>query len=159
MAHAAPTPGGTRGMRRTPATRRTTRPPARTPDVFSERFHRVARYAIPVVLGLLYGYWAAANKRDGGPITGGNLLFGFVTALAFIVLCIAVAVLAPRLMRELHSLTKSAFAGAAIGFLYSQGGASVWASVVLGLVVTAAIFTVFFYRYYTREDAEGNRIR
>ncbi|GCB47557.1 hypothetical protein SNL152K_4862 [Streptomyces sp. NL15-2K] len=146
-------------MRRTPATRRTTRPPARTPDVFSERFHRVARYAIPVVLGLLYGYWAAANKRDGGPITGGNLLFGFVTALAFIVLCIAVAVLAPRLMRELHSLTKSAFAGAAIGFLYSQGGASVWASVVLGLVVTAAIFTVFFYRYYTREDAEGNRIR
>jgi Ca2+/Na+ antiporter len=159
MAHAAPTPGGTRGMRRTRATRRTTRPPARTPDIFSERFHRVARYAIPVVLGLLYGYWAAANRRDGGPITGGNLLFGFVTALAFIVLCIAVAVLAPRLMRELHSLTKSAFAGAAIGFLYSQGGASVWASVVLGLVVTAAIFTVFFYRYYTREDAQGNRIR
>jgi hypothetical protein len=146
-------------MRRTRATRRTTRPPARTPDIFSERFHEVARYAIPVVLGLVYGYWVAANRRDGGPITGGNLLFGFVTAVVFTVLCIAVAVLAPRLIRELHSLTKSAFAGAAIGFLYSQGGASVWASVVLGLVITAAIFAVFFYRYYTREDAEGNRIR
>ncbi|MER5214039.1 hypothetical protein ABT063_26570 [Streptomyces sp. NPDC002838] len=158
MAHAAPTPGGTHGMRGTRAKRRTTRP-TRTPDIFSEQVHKVAKYAIPVALGLLYGYWAAANRRDGGPITGENLLFGFVTALAFIVLCIAVAVLAPRLIRELHSLTKSAFAGAAIGFLYSQGGAGVWASVLLGLVVTAAIFAVFFYRYYTREDAEGNRIR
>ncbi|PAZ14131.1 hypothetical protein CLM62_22175 [Streptomyces sp. SA15] len=147
------------GIRGTRETRRTVVRPARPPDIFSERFHRVARYAIPVALGLLYGYWAAANRRDGGPITGENVLFGFVTALAFIVLCIAVAVLAPRLMRELHSLTKSAFAGAAIGFLYSQGGAGVWASVVLGLVITAAIFAVFFYRYYTREDAEGNRIR
>lgn len=158
MAHAAPTPSGTHGMRGRRGTRRTTRP-TRTPDIFSERFHKVARYAIPVALGLLYGYWAAANRRDGGPITGGNVLFGFVTAVAFIVLCIAVALLAPRLMRELHSLTKSAFAGTAIGFLYSQGGASVGQSVVLGLVVTTAIFAVFFYRYYTREDAEGNRIR
>jgi hypothetical protein len=133
--------------------------PRRTPDVFSERVHTVARYAIPVVLGLVYGYWAAANRRDGGPITGGNILFGFATAIAFIVLCIAVATFAPRLQRELHSLTKSGFAGAAFGFLYHQSGASVLRSAVMGLVVAAAIFGVFFYRYYTREDAQGNRIR
>ena len=86
------------------------------------------------------------------------MLFGFVTAIAFIVLCIAVATLAPRLKRELHSMTKSGFAGAAIGFLYAQTGASVLSSAVLGLVVAAAVFGVFFYRYYTHEDAEGNRI-
>ncbi|WP_210585307.1 hypothetical protein [Streptomyces sp. GESEQ-35] len=129
-----------------------------TPDVFSARTHEVARYAIPVVLGLVYGYWAAANRRGGGEITGWNILFGFVTALAFIVLCIAVATLAPRLKRELHSLTKSAFAGGAFGFLYSQTGASVLRSVVMSLLITAAIFAVFFYRYYTHEDAEGNRL-
>ncbi|WP_328439603.1 hypothetical protein OHA71_25595 [Streptomyces sp. NBC_00444] len=144
MAHAAPSPRGR------PATR------LPTPDVFSERTHRIARYAIPVVLGLVYGYWAAANRRSGGEITGWNILFGFTTALAFIVLCIAVAILAPRLKRELHSLTKSAFAGAAFGFLYSQTGASVLRSTVMSLLITAAIFTVFFYRYYTHEDAEGN---
>lgn len=161
MAHAAPTPGGTRdtpSTRRTRATNRMTRP-IHTPDVFDERFHRIARFAIPVVLGLVYGYWAAANRRGGGPITGWNILFGFVTALAFIVLCIAVATLAPLLKRELHSGVKSAFAGASVGFLYSQSDDSVLRSAVLGLVVAAAIFVVFFYRYYTREDAEGNRIR
>lgn len=132
---------------------------ARTPDVFSPRVHLAARYGIPVVLGLVYGYWAAANRRDGGPITGWNLLFGFVTALAFIVLCIAVATFAPLLKRELHSGVKSGFAGAAVGFLYSQTGESILRSTALGLAVSAGIFLVFFYRYYTHEDGEGNRIR
>ncbi|WP_324789973.1 hypothetical protein [Streptomyces sp. H51] len=146
MTHAAPRRGGL--VR-----------PTRTPDVFDERVHTAVRYGVPVALGLLYGYWAAANRRDGGPITGWNLLFGFVTALVFMVLCIAVAVFAPRLKRELHSLTKSAFAGAAIAFLFDQSGASVLECVALGIAVTAGVFAVFFYRYYTREDAAGNRIR
>jgi len=161
MAHAAPASGGTRdtrGTRRTRATNRMTRP-IHTPDIFDERVHRIARFAIPVALGLVYGYWAAANRRGGGPITGWNILFGFVTALAFIVLCVAVATLAPLLKRELHSGVKSAFAGASVGFLYSQTGDSVLRSAVLGLVVAAAIYVVFFYRYYTREDAEGYRVR
>lgn len=144
MAHAAPKPGS--------------RMPKVTvsPDIFSERTHRMGRIGIPVVLGLVYGYWAAANRRGGGEITGWNILFGFVTAIAFMVLCIAVAELAPKLKRELHSLTKSAFAGAAFGFLYSQTGASVLRSVTMSLLITAAIFAVFFYRYYTHEDGEGN---
>ncbi|MCK1823196.1 hypothetical protein MTQ10_27285 [Streptomyces sp. XM83C] len=129
------------------------------PDVFDARMHTMARFGVPIVLGLIYGYWAAANRRAGGPITGWNLLFGFVTSFVFIVLCIAVALWAPKLQRELHSAVKSAFAGAAFGFLYSQTGASVLRSMALGALVGAAIFVVFFYRYYTREDAEGNRIR
>ncbi|MXM64965.1 hypothetical protein GR925_16340 [Streptomyces sp. HUCO-GS316] len=145
MAHAAP------------VTRRMI--PARTPDVFDQRVHRIARIGVPVALGLVYGYWCAANRRDGGPITGWNLLFGFVTTIVFIVLCLAVATWAPLLKRELHAIVKSGFAGACIGFLYSQTGESVFSSAVLGLVVAAAIFVVFFYRYYTREDAVGNRIR
>ena len=132
---------------------------ARTPDVFSPKVHLAARYGIPVVLGLVYGYWAAANRRDGGPITGWNILFGCVTALAFIVLCLAVATFAPLLKRELHSAVKSGFAGAAVGFLYSQTGESVLRSTALGLAVAAGIFVVFFYRYYTHEDGAGNRIR
>ncbi|MER6284950.1 hypothetical protein [Streptomyces sviceus] len=142
MAHAAPAGGF-----------------ARTPDVFSAKVHTGVRYGVPVVLGLVYGYWAAANRRDGGPITGWNVLFGCVTAIAFIVLCLAVATFAPLLKRELHSAVKSGFAGAAVGFLYSQTGESVLRSTALGLAVAAGIFLVFFYRYYTREDAEGNRIR
>lgn len=162
MAHAAPAPGSGR-PRGTISTRfglvRPGRAPNRLPDVLSERAHTLVRYGVPVVLGLVYGYWAAANRRDGGPVTGWNILFGFVTALVFIVLCIAVALFAPRLPRELHSAVKSGFAGAAIGFLYNQSGQSLLRSVALGVVTGAAIYVVFFYRYYTREDAEGNRIR
>ncbi|GAB2866147.1 hypothetical protein GCM10027074_37040 [Streptomyces deserti] len=145
MAHAAPAPGGTRR-----------RP--RTPDVFSERVHTAAKWAVPVVLGLLFGYWVAANRRDGGPITGWNVLFGFLTAFAFMVLYIAVRAVASRLTRETRALLWSAFAGCAIGFLYEQGGATVLASIVLGLVIAAAFFAVLFYRYYTHEDAQGRRI-
>ncbi|MEV6942453.1 hypothetical protein AB0N07_10690 [Streptomyces sp. NPDC051172] len=155
MAHAAPTSGGMMGKVRLNRAAR----PTRTPDLFDERVHTLARYGIPVALGLVYGFWAAANRRDGGPVTGWNILFGFVTAAVFIVLCIAVATFAPLLKRELHSLVKSGFAGAAVAFLYSQTGESVYRSVALGVVVTAGIFLVFFYRYYTREDAVGNRIR
>ncbi|WP_458244823.1 hypothetical protein [Streptomyces sp. MAI_2237] len=156
MAHAAPTRGG--GMMGKVRANRADRP-TRTPDLFDERVHTVGRYAIPVVLGLVYGFWAASNRRHGGEVTGWNILFGFVTAAVFIVLCIAVATFAPLLKRELHSLVKSAFAGAAVGFLYSQTGDSIMRSVALGVGVTAAVFLVFFYRYYTREDAEGHRIR
>ncbi|WP_328681182.1 hypothetical protein OG226_25840 [Streptomyces sp. NBC_01261] len=162
MAHAAPTPGGMTGPGTIGGPSGTTGRGTFTsnlPDIFDARVHRVAKIAIPVVLGLVYGYWAAANRRSGGPITGWNLLFGFVTALAFIVLCLAVARFAPLLKRELHSLVKSGFAGAALGFLYSQTGESVLRSAAIGLATTAAVFLVFFYRYYTREDGEGNRIR
>ncbi|MFJ6085654.1 hypothetical protein ACIQI8_30120 [Streptomyces sp. NPDC092369] len=158
MAQAAPTPGGMPGRTRSRFAGRTIRP-VHTPDIFDDRVHRAARYGIPVILGLVYGYWAAANRRGGGEITGWNILFGFVTAAAFIVLCLAVATFAPLLKRELHSLVKSGFAGAAVGFLYSQTGESIYRSVALGIVVTAAVFGVFFYRYYTREDGEGNRLR
>ncbi|MDX3521104.1 hypothetical protein [Streptomyces scabiei] len=146
MAQMAPTPG---------------RPvlPA-TPDVFSERTHALANRIVPVALGLVYGYWAAAMNRDAGPITGWNVLFGLVTAFVFAALHIAVLTVAPRLRRELHAALWAAFAGCAFGFLYSQASQhSVLRSVAMSLAVAAAFFVVNFYRYYTHEDAAGHRLR
>lgn len=145
MAHAAPRPRGAieRGG---------------TTDVFSGKVHRAALVALPVLLGLVYGYWAAANRRYGGPITGGNLLFGFLTALVFAVVLMALLVLAPKLRRELHAVVWAAFCGGAVGFLFSQSGGSVLRSAALGLGVTAGVFAIMFYRFYTQEDAQGHRI-
>ncbi|MFF3461903.1 hypothetical protein [Streptomyces sp. NPDC002619] len=148
MAQAAPATGGmTRG--------------GRLPDVFSERTHRIAKVAVPVVAGLVYGYWAAANTRYGGLITGWNLLFGFVTAIVFMAVCMGLIALAPRLRREVHAVLWAAFTGIAFGFLYSVSGRgqAILGSAGLALVVAAAVFIVLFYRYYTHEDAEGHRIR
>ncbi|MFG2514571.1 hypothetical protein [Streptomyces sp. NPDC048584] len=122
-----------------------------TTDVFSARAHTAAKIAVPVLLGLVYGYWAAGNRRDAGPITGWNLLFGFLTALVFAVVLMALLALAPRLPREAHAVTWGAFAGAAVGFLFSQAGGSVLRSTALALAVAAGVTLIMFYRYYTHE--------
>ncbi|MFE1886891.1 hypothetical protein [Streptomyces diastatochromogenes] len=143
-----------------PVTAGTTRA-GRTPDVFSERTHAVAKYAVPIVLGLIYGYWAAANTRYGGPITGWNLLFGFVTAFVFAAVWMALAAVTPRLSRELHAALWASFTGIAVGFLYSLSGRghSILGSAGMGVAFAVVVGGVLFYRYYTHEDAEGHRIR
>ncbi|MFD9323270.1 hypothetical protein ACFWDQ_37455 [Streptomyces sp. NPDC060053] len=149
MAHAAPASGA----------RTTTSARSRTPDVFSERTHQAAEWTTPVALGLVYGYWVAANNRSGGPITGWNLLLGFVSAFVFAALWMGIHALAPRMRRELHALLWTAFAGCAFGFLYSETGASVLRSVGWSLAISAGVFVTLFYRFYTHEDAAGHRIR
>ncbi|MET9731910.1 hypothetical protein ABZZ79_15020 [Streptomyces sp. NPDC006458] len=144
MAHAAPVPVGVNA--------------AGLPDVFSARTHKIMHWALPVTLGLIYGYWVAANNRAGGEITGWNILLGFVSTVAFAVLWIAVRAVASGLPRELHAVLWAAFSGCAFGFLYAQTGESIVRSVVMSLVVSASVFAVLFYRYYTHEDAEGHRI-
>lgn len=145
MAHAAPASRRVTGQRR-------------RPDVFGPRTHAAAKVALPVVLGLVYGYWAAANRRDSGPITGWNLLLGFLTALVFAVVFAAVREVAPRLGREMHALVWFVFTGCAVGFLISQSDESVLESAGLGVVVGAGVLLTLFYRYYTREDASGHRV-
>ncbi|MEU3824083.1 hypothetical protein GT045_24865 [Streptomyces sp. SID486] len=173
MAQAAPAPGGMSRPGRTPEVEgRRTDVRARPPDVLDARTHAMARIAVPVALGLVYGYWVAANNRSGGAITGWNLLLGFVSAVVFAALCMALLVLAPRMPRELHALLWTAFVGCAFGFLYSQSGSffatqgagegshdDVLRSVLMSLIVSAVTFAAFFYHYYTREDASGRRIR
>lgn len=130
----------------------------RAPDVFDERTHAVAKWAVPVVGGLLYGYWAAANVRDAGPITGWNVLFGFVCAIVFAAAYIGVRMLAPVLRRELHALVWTAFAGIAFGFLFSTTGESVLRSTFMGLGASVIVFAASFYHYYTHEDAAGHPV-
>ncbi|MFI9601676.1 hypothetical protein ACWEQ7_29425 [Streptomyces sp. NPDC004069] len=146
MAHAAPVSG---------ISTRTTRPP----NLFSRRAHTIGRWAGPLALGLVYGYWAAADRRHGGPITGWNVLFGFVTTIVFMALLAGVLVLGPRLRREQHALLWFAFIGVAFGFLYSQSGHAILSTtaLALGIAIVAGLFC--FYWFYTHEDAVGHRVR
>lgn len=107
--------------------------------------------ALPALLGLVYGVWAAGNHRDAGPITGGNVLLGVVSGLAFAALYAGLRQAAPALPRELRALAWAAFAGVSFGFLYSLSDASVLRSAVMAAVVAAGVFVAAFYRYYTRE--------
>lgn len=137
MAPTAPAPGGTRTA---------------TTDVFSERTHRIARWVLPGAVALVYGNWAAVNRRHGGPITADDVRLGVFSALAFFVLCVAVDRLARRLRPDLHAwraLSRAAFAGAAFGFLYSRAGENPRDTVGLSLAITAGVFLLLFYRLHT----------
>ncbi|MFF1380684.1 hypothetical protein [Streptomyces sp. NPDC058308] len=106
---------------------------------------------LPLLLGIVYGIWTSGIRRDGGPITTGNVMFGVVTGLLFAAVFFVLHRMAPALPREVRALSWMAFTGIAFGFLYSLTGASVLRSVVMALVVSAAVFAVIFYRYYTTE--------
>ncbi|MFF1677478.1 hypothetical protein [Streptomyces sp. NPDC058256] len=127
-------------------------------DLMGPRAASIVKWAMPVVGGLIYGFWAAAINRDTGAITGWNVLFGFVCAIAFAAAWIGVRMMAPLMRRELHALMWMAFAGTAFGFIYSQTGATILRSVLMSLGVAASVYVVLFYRYYTHEDAEGHRV-
>ncbi|CAL9468185.1 hypothetical protein SUDANB58_02797 [Streptomyces sp. enrichment culture] len=147
MAHTAPASGGRSGRGDAPG-----RAPGRAPDVFGEGVHTAAKWAVPVVLGLIYGCWVATNRRFGGPVTAWNLLFGLLSALAFMALYTAARVVAQRRNPEARAVTWGAFAGIAVGFLYSQSvTATVLGSAGTGLAVGVGLSLALFYRYHTRE--------
>ncbi|MEW2401761.1 hypothetical protein [Streptomyces sp. NPDC046862] len=136
-----------------------TAPRAPLPDVFSARTHTIALWTLTVLSGLVYGYWAAAVDRDGGPITGWNIFFGFMSALAFMLVLTAVRMVTPWLPREPHAALWASFAGIAFGFLYSLTDASIERSSLLSLPVAALVGVMTYYWYYTHEDAAGHRVR
>ncbi|MGC3004244.1 hypothetical protein ACPF8X_39175 [Streptomyces sp. G35A] len=129
-----------------------------TPDVFSERTHRAAKVALSVVSGLIYGVWAATNQRNDEPVTGGNVLFGFVTALVFAVLLAAVLAFAPKLRSEAHALLWAAFAGVTTGFLISQSPMNDVRSAVLGAGVAVGVLLLLYYRFSAHKDVHGDLV-
>ncbi|MEU4985211.1 hypothetical protein [Streptomyces sp. NPDC021969] len=157
MAHAVPTRTTSTGTRTGGTGTGRDTSGRRTPDVFGARTHLLAKWAMPLAIGLVYGYWAASVRRHGGPITGWNLLFGFMTVLAFALLWYAVRAVADRLPREGHAVLWGAFAGSALGFLYSGSGVAMFTCVVVSLLLAAAVTAGLYYLYATHQDAEEAR--
>ncbi|MFF2504228.1 hypothetical protein ACFVTY_12755 [Streptomyces sp. NPDC058067] len=106
---------------------------------------------LSLLLGIVYGFWASGIRRDGGPITAGNVLFGVLTGVIVAVLCFGVHRMSFRLPRELRATVWAAFAGIAFGYLYSLTDATILRSTIMALCVAAGVFAAMFYRYYTHE--------
>lgn len=136
MAHAAPT-----------APRR----PQRMTGADTRHVSRSA-LVLPLLLGLVYGVWAAFIQRQMGPVDAGNVFYGILCGVVFAGCVFALARFGPRLAREAHAAAWGAFAGIAIGYLFSLTNESVLRSVAIGLAVAVATGLTAFYRYYTHED-------
>ncbi|MEV0526973.1 hypothetical protein AB0I66_26420 [Streptomyces sp. NPDC050439] len=106
---------------------------------------------VALVLGLVYGVWAAQIARDAGPITTGNVMLGVVAGIVFAAVFMGLWKAAPGLPRELRAAAWAAFAGISFGYIYSLTDATILRSVFMALAVTGGVFAAAFYRYYTRE--------
>ncbi|MGW5866168.1 hypothetical protein ACWFRJ_28730 [Streptomyces sp. NPDC055239] len=95
-----------------------------------------------VLLGLVYGVWAAGMARDAGPITTGNVLLGVVAGVVVAAVFMGLRRIAPGLPRELRAAAWAGFAGIAFGYLYSLSDATVLRSTVMALAVAAGVFAV-----------------
>ncbi|MFE9368608.1 hypothetical protein ACFYM2_02295 [Streptomyces sp. NPDC006711] len=113
-----------------------------------------AALAVPVVLGVAYGIWAAAIQRNGGSgvLTGGQIVLGVVSGLVLIVLGIGLLRAQSALPRELRAAAYATLFGGAMGFLYSLADHSVLRSSGIGAIWGGAMFLVSFYVFYTHED-------
>ncbi|WP_306326858.1 hypothetical protein [Streptomyces venezuelae] len=111
--------------------------------------------ATPIVIGVLYGLYAATVARHGGPTTLGQLWLGLISA---VVLAGGIYVLrrfGHALPRELRALAWGSLTGIAVGFLFSLSGASILSSSGLGLAFGGVNVAAAYYLFYTHEDAAG----
>ncbi|MFG2719822.1 hypothetical protein ACGFW5_16215 [Streptomyces sp. NPDC048416] len=118
--------------------------------------HRPSRavLAIPVVLGVAYGIWAAAIQRNGGDgvLSGGQIVLGLVSGLAVMALGVGLLMMQGALPRELRAAAYGTLFGCAMGFLYSLSDHSILRSSGLGAIWGGAMFLVSFYVFYTHEN-------
>ncbi|MEU6394177.1 hypothetical protein [Streptomyces sp. NPDC046939] len=145
MAHAAPAPA------RSTHSGRPTAPSA-----------SMTAKTLPLLAGVLYGFWAANIERYGHKVTGGNIALGLISGILVAALCFGIHLWSARQgVRHiaLRSLVWGVFAGSAIGFLHSlANGPIVW-SVLIGLAVGVGTFLGTLYRYYSSSEyTEAHRV-
>lgn len=114
--------------------------------------HTAMVWAVPLILGVIYGFYAAFIRRDGGPSTGGQVALGFAAGVAFAVLCYALARFEYAIPREARAAAYGALTACAIGFLVSLTDTSVLRSAILGLAVGIPVALATYYFFYSRED-------
>ncbi|AJF66026.1 hypothetical protein [Streptomyces vietnamensis] len=113
-------------------------------------------WGLPVTIGVLYGFYAEVNARDGGALSWGQFWLGLISAVVLAVALYALRRYGRALPREARGAAWGALAGIAVGFLYSLTDASVYASTLLGLIVGVCVGGAAYYLFYTHEDATGH---
>ncbi|MER5731031.1 hypothetical protein ABT084_22355 [Streptomyces sp. NPDC002138] len=105
----------------------------------------------PLILGLVYGVYAAFMKRQMGPVDAGNVFYGILCGVLFAACLFALARVGPRLPQEVRAAAYGIFTGIALGYLYSLSGQSVLMSSGIALAAAAGVAVGAFYRYHARE--------
>ncbi|WP_338677817.1 hypothetical protein V1460_36130 [Streptomyces sp. SCSIO 30461] len=114
--------------------------------------HSTLGWALPLTLGVAYGFYTSFMAREAGESVGGQLVIGFVSGAVFAALCFLLGRYQSALPRELRAAAYAALVGISVGYLYSLSGRSVLTVTVLSLALAVGTLIVTFYFFYTHED-------
>ncbi|MEV0034460.1 hypothetical protein ACFRR7_20680 [Streptomyces sp. NPDC056909] len=106
---------------------------------------------IPLLLGIIYGAYAAYIARGGGPATYGQLALALISGALLALLIFGLLRVQHALMREVRAAAWGVLVGGSMGFLYSLTGHSVLLSSGIGLALAAGTVIITFYAFYMRE--------
>lgn len=115
------------------------------------RRHGSLAVALPVTLGVIYGFYAAFMMRGGGALTGGQVVLGVVSGAAVAGLCFVLGRTQQALPRELRAAAYGVLVGCSIGFLFSLTHASILRSTGMGIAFGAAALAATYFVFYTHE--------
>ncbi|MEV7519245.1 hypothetical protein [Streptomyces sp. NPDC091371] len=109
-------------------------------------------YAGPLLLGLVYGVWAAYIERQAGPVDAANVFYGILCGVLFAGIAFGLDRMGPSVMQEVRAAAYGAFGGIAVGYLHSLTNQSILKAVVVGLFAGIGVGVAAFYRFHTHED-------
>jgi hypothetical protein len=107
--------------------------------------------AVPLVVGISYGSYAAYLQRDGGPATFEQLWLALISGAGIAVLTLLLGRFQHALRRELRAGAYGALVGGALGFLYSLSESSPLRASGMGFGVGLATVLATYYMFYMRE--------
>ncbi|MFE7775436.1 hypothetical protein ACFU5O_16350 [Streptomyces sp. NPDC057445] len=116
------------------------------------RHHGSLGWALPLAIGVIYGFYTSFMAREASEPVGGQLVIGFVSGAVLAGLCFALGRFQEALPRELRAAAYAALMGISVGYLYSLSGRSILTVIALALVLAVSTFLVTFYVFYTHED-------
>ncbi|MGW4722915.1 hypothetical protein [Streptomyces sp. NPDC004291] len=112
-------------------------------------------WALPITIGVLYGFYAETNARHGGPLALSQLWIGLVSAVVLSASIYALHRYGRALPRVPRAAAWGALVGIAVGYAYSLTDATVLSSSGLGLASALATTVAAHYFFYTHEGTAG----
>jgi hypothetical protein len=113
---------------------------------------RTSAWTIPLMLGVVYGGYAAFIAGNNGASTTRMTLIAVVGCLGLAVVCFVVGALRARLTREPRAAAFGVIFGCAMGYLLSLSGYSLLKASLVGLGLGLAMAAVSFYWFYGHEE-------
>ena len=112
--------------------------------------HHRSAWAVPLVIGLVFGGWSLFVEQDNGVDTGVAALRGLVAWVVMAVVCYLIGRRQRWMQPETQAIAYGVVFGIAMGYLINLGGHWWLRSTLMGLAFGLGMGVTTFYYSYAR---------